>query len=930
MIPLGGVVGVEVTTKVSDPILVGRERELAVIERLLVDVDEHGAALVLRGDAGIGKSALLGEARRLASERGTTVLATSGVQSEARLPFAGLHQLLQPVLGRLDRLPAPQRAAVRTAFGMTEDAAPDFFLIALAALDLLADLAATEPLLLVVEDAHWLDGATCDVLAFVARRIDFEPIVLLFAVREGAAGRVDGHELPALQLGPLDDDVAERLLDATAPDLAPELRRRVLAEALGNPLALVELPLALASSHVEPALPPNPLPLTERLERAFAARLGELPPETRIMLLLAALDVGDLPVLLNAATRLAGRELDADALAPAADASLVTIAEEGVRFRHPLVRSGVYQAASALERRDAHAALADALSGNADRRVWHRAAASRRADESIAAELDEAATRARRRGAVDTAVVALQRAAELSESDAGKARRLLSAAALAFELGRQDQVHELTQATDGLALDGLERARLLLIQELAGGRVAMNVNERVLALVEVAERARAAGDADLALNLLFGAASRCYWTELGTETRFAVLDAADRLGDLGADPRLSAILAFAAPIERGSTVIAHLNEVAVGGLADLDGPGARMLGNAAHAVGVFELAGQFYAVGVPSLRAQGRLALLGRALVLQSRSAIHLGRWSDAVALAVEGGRLADETGELLFSAAADAAQALVAAFRGDEDEAERRAAEAERVSLPRGGGAGLAAAQLARGIAALGAARHADAYERLARMFDPQDSAYHVMERAWAIGDLAEAAAYGGRRDEALAALATVEAIGARTPSPRVHVALGYARPLLADDADAERLFEASLEADLSLWPFDRARLLFAYGSWLRRRRRVAESRAHLRAALDAFEALGAAGYAERTGQELRASGETSRRRGFETREELTPQELQIAQLAAEGLTNREIGQRLYLSHRTVGSHLYRIFPKLGITARSQLRDALGSPVAS
>jgi DNA-binding CsgD family transcriptional regulator len=852
------------------------------------------------------------------------VLATAGVHSETHLPFAGLHRLLRPLLADLEGLPPPQRAALTAAFGMSEEAAPDIFLIALGVLELLAEAASTSPVLLVVEDAHWLDAATCDVLAFVARRIDMEPIVLLFGVRDDVESRFVEAELPELRLGPLDDVSAAALLDATAPDLAPDLRQRILGDAEGNPLALVELPHAVGAGDLEPSLLSDPLPLTNRLERAFAARLSELPRVARTLLLVSALDDSpDVGEVLAAASIVEQEAVTLQTATHAIDARLIEIREEGLAFRHPLVRSAVFQAASLPERYAVHAALAEVLAGQPDRQTWHRAAACIGPSESVAVELEQAADRAQRRGAGGVAVAALERAATLSADESLRARRLLHAAEAAFELGRADVVLRLVREAEALELGPLDRGRLALIYELSAERGSADVS-RLGSLLETARGAAAEGDPDLSLNLLWAAASRCYWAESDPELRLGVVELAERLSTIDGDPRVVGILAFAAPIERGRVVIEHLQEAAARRDAVTNGRLARVRGVAAHAVGAFDLGALFFRPGIVDLRQEGRLGLLARALVLQSRSEMHLGRWETALAAAEEGARLARETDEPVWGAGASAGLAIAHALRGDGELAAFHAASAERVALPLRAGAILASVQFARGLSALGRGRHEDAYAELQRMFDPADPAFHVMERAWAIGDLVDAAVHCGQPEAARALLADIELLGAQTPSPRLHVALRFGRPLLADDEDADRLFQAALDAQPGIWPFDRARLLLAYGAWLRRQRRVAESRTPLRAAHEAFDALGAATWGERARQELRASGETSRRRESEARELLTPQELQIARMAAEGLTNREIGQRLYLSHRTVGSHLYRIFPKLGVTSRNQLRTVV------
>jgi AAA ATPase-like protein len=418
--------------------LVGRERELAALADLIDRVSERGRTLVVRGEAGIGKSTLLAAATTRARDHGMLVLTATGVQSEAHLPFAGLHQLLRPILSGSQQLPAPQRAALLAAFGMTDAAAPDLFLIALAVLELLADTAEGSPLLLGVEDAQWLDHPTSDVLAFVARRLESEPIVLLAAIREGYESPLVEAGLAELRLEGPDQVATGALLEGHAPELGRAVRRRLLDEAEGNPLALTELPAALGADQLgEAAMLPARLPLTARLERALAARVLELPAATRTLLLVAAVDDGGvLAELLAAAAVVRGTDVTVEALALALDARLIEVDEIELRFRHPLVRSAVHQAASVWERQAAHAALAQVLAGQPDRHAWHRAAASLGPDEEAAGELEQVATRAQRRGAIAVAVAALERAARLSDDPALQGRRLLRAAELAFELGR--------------------------------------------------------------------------------------------------------------------------------------------------------------------------------------------------------------------------------------------------------------------------------------------------------------------------------------------------------------------------------------------------------------------------------------------------------------------------------------------------------------
>jgi DNA-binding CsgD family transcriptional regulator len=879
---------------------------------------------VVRGEAGIGKSALLGQAQELARARGMPVLSAAGVQSEARLPFAGLHQLLRPVLGAADGLPARQRAALLAAFGMMEAAPPDLFLIALATLELLADTADQGPLLVVVEDAQWLDRPTDDVLAFLARRLHSEPIGLLVAVREGHSSSLEYAGVAELRLEGLPAEAAGALLEAHAPALTAATRERLLAEAAGSPLALIELPAALGADGLGDQAPlPAWLPLTARLERAFAARMAELPAPTRSLLLIAAADDSDvLAEILQAAAVLTAAEVAVAALAPAVAARLVELTQDGMglRFRHPLVRSAIYQLADLEQRQAAHAALADLLVAQPDRRAWHLAAASIGPDEGVAAQLEAAAENARRRGAITVSVAAFERAAQLTPEPARCSRRLLRAAELALESGQPVSARRLLDEADPLGLEPSDLARMRLTRETIEPGIPGDPT-RVLALVELNDQLRATGDHDLALSALQVAAMQAWWADPGREARRRVATAAERIHVSEDDPRVLSILGFTDPEAHGALVIQRAWRLSPD---SFDPDTADLLGVALNLVGAFDQSAAFLASAVAGLRAQGRLGLLPQALTHQAWTAINMLNLNLAVPAAEEAAQLARETGQALWVAAAQAGQAMLAGLRGDEATSQSLTREAEAVVLPLGASAVLAGIQLTRGITALGAGRYAEAFEQLRRLLDPADPAYHHFQSSWGIGDFAEAALHTGHLAEAQERVAELEEFATTTPSPWLQVGLVYARPLLAEDDAAEEHFQAGLSADLSRWPLYRARLLLAYGVWLRRRRRVAESRAPLRAAREAFDSLGVVPWAERARQELRAAGETSRRRAPEAWDQLTPQELQIAQLAAEGLSNREIGQQLYLSHRTVGTHLYRIFPKLGVSSRSQLRSAL------
>jgi DNA-binding CsgD family transcriptional regulator len=905
--------------------LVGRDFEVGVLEDQLVGVKEHGSAMVIRGDAGIGKSALLDAARRLASDRGMASLTTAGVQSEAPLAFAGLHQLLRPALpDALDRLRGPQRRALAGAFGLSDGPSPDFFLIALATVELLSDLAASSPLLLVVEDAHWLDPATSDVLAFAARRLEAEPIVALLEVREGLRARIDHAGLREIRLAPLGSSASAALVDATAPNLAPEIRSRVLAEALGNPLALIELPRALAAGF-DPS-PDLPLPLTERLERTFAASVSGFPRAIRTMLLLAALDDnGYLGPICAASSALEGRSLEPSDLSTAIDGHVITIADNRIRFAHPLVRSAIYAAADGGERRAGHAALAHAYRDDPDRSVWHRAASIDVPDDRVAAELENAARRAERRGASAMAAAALERSAELTTGDERRGRLLLRAASIEAELGRRDVSARLVKRASERSLVPDDQTMLPILLELFEEGTWTGV-ERIGPLVELADRQATEGEIDRALDTLQIVSSRCWWGNPPQEMRGDVVAVAERIPIASDDPRLVSVLAQADPVRCGSTVIDWLSRASV---SYADPEGSYLFGIAANAVWSCDLALVFLDTAIGGLRAQGRLGLLAEALVAQAWAAVHAAREPLAVSAAEEAIDLSREAGHRRSAASAQLAKAAIAAERGDLELMESLTREAEHVILGTGATPMLALAHFVRGRAAVAHQQYADGLEHLRRVQDPGDAAYHPFIGAWSLSDLVEAAAHTGQDAAAREYLERLESLAGTTGGSLLLAEAGYARPMVADDERAEDLYRSAIERDLANWPCYRGRILLWYGRWLRRQRRAIDSRSPLRRSREVFDALAFPKLTETAYQELRAAGESSRPpAGSRAWDQLTPQELQIARLAADGLTNREIGQRLYLSHRTVESHLYRIFPKLGVTTRGRLREAIPETV--
>lgn len=915
----------------STPIY-GRDAELAHLTALLDRAcDGSGGALVIRGEAGIGKSTLLAAVRREAVDRSMTLLTACGVESESHVPFAGLHQLLTPLLSQVDELAPRHRSSLKAAFGQ-EDSVPNLFGIALAVLELLGEAAAQAPVVFLLDDAQWVDGPTRDVLAFVARRIDAEPVLGIGAIRIGPGDPLARAGLPQLRLGGLDSTASAALLLAHAPSLADSVREHLLQQAAGNPLALVELPRALVS--VGTAFSREMPPLTARLEKAFSAQVEALPDTTRLLLLVGAADMTcGLRQILDAAAQVAGAPVPVDAVGPALDEGLVTIDTAVLRFRHPLVRTAVYRQAATTERLAVHAALAAVLADDPDRHAWHLASATLGSDDNVAGLLERSADRARVRGALAGSVTALERAADLTADPAGRTALLLRAAEQAAQLGQRSSAADLADRGDPSAMGPVERARLMIVEESVRPGDLQD-EERLNALIRAAaevwnagatDGVRDADTVDLALQLLWRAASRCWWAEASPTSRRAVAQSAQRLGLEPENPRLMAVLAYALPETYGSGVIRLMDRITPDRITPdrADADLMHYLGGTALILGDLHRASSYNDVAAASFRSHGRLALLARTLGAGSWGRIWTGDWDRVHAESHEAGRLAKETGEDFWAVSSLANLSMLAAVRGDHETAEELVAEAQSSPLVKGVGFVICGLQQARGIAAAAAGRHAASFDLLHQVFETDAPGFHEM-RWWVVPDLADAAVRTGHRDQARAVLAELERQASRLPSGLHLMSVAYTRAVLADDASAEELFAKALGDTLIGWPWHQARMRLAFGSWLSRGRRHAEARTSLRAARDGFDALGARHLSERARQELHAAGERSAVPLRSAYEALTPQELQIASLAARGLTNRQIAENLFLSHRTVASHMYRIFPKLGITTRTQLAEVL------
>ncbi|MFD0413789.1 ATP-binding protein [Streptomyces sp. NPDC127108] len=927
----------------SGELILGRDVELA---RLFRAVDSAAAdpVVMLVGDMGTGKSALLDRAVRRAEAGGARVLRAEGSEAESSLAFSALHQLLRPVRAGVDELPERQRAAMRAAFGTAQDTAfgagqdsdrnpdaPDPMLLGVAVLSLLSALGDHHPVLVVLDDVQWFDRASLDALSFAARRLEGEPVTMLIGTRGGAHLPGFDRRLPTLTLGPLDKAAADRLLDKQPKPPTGRTRTRILDQAGGNPLALVELTRAATAHDTAAGLPSaGPLPLGDHLERIFAARLTGLPAATtRALLLLAAMDSAD-----SAITVLAGLPRAEDEVwLPAEQAGLVRRTGRDVRFRHPLVRSAVYHAASSGARREAHLALAASLRDEPDRRAWHLAAACPGPDAAVSADLERTAVRARRRGGHAAAAKALQRAADLAPRREDSARLLVEAAAAAVFTGDIAWVEELTAGAHARTQD----AALLTAAAVQAGRLAvLTVRHAVVfsRLAHAAEQLALARPA-AALDLLSGAAVVSFYSGDDAQRR-RVQDILRSLPEDGprtgphSGPHTGArtwVRAVSDPLGDRAELLRLLPQLAAEAEAGPErlttvGIMAWLLDETPRAVRAFDEAFDRW-------ESQGTLPEgLGGAVAW---AYVERGRWEQAREACVRTAEVGRAAGLDHAVACAAAVHATVLACQGDTAAARARAEEALALIDPLESRSVCVYARRALGAAAAADGAHEAAYDQLRTVFTAAGAPVHHHASYPALADLAAAAVRCGRRAEAHAIVERSARALADNASPRLRALISRARGLLSDPEDAEPHFRAALaDPVLERWPFEYAQTLLDLAEWLRRRRRVAEARGPLTEALETFRRLGARPWVERALAESRAAGLDVTDPAPDALAELSPQQRQIVRLAARGLTNREIGERLFLSPRTIGSHLYRSFPKLGVTARSQLRDLIEGPLAT
>ncbi|MEU5876167.1 AAA family ATPase [Spirillospora sp. NPDC047279] len=908
-------------------VLYGRQTEVATMERLLAAAREgRSGALCVHGEAGIGKTALLDHVADAAGAAGMRVLRALGTETEAELPFAGLHLLLNAYGGglddRLDELAAPQAAALRGALGGTLSgvAAPgeDRFLIGLATLTLLSDLAEDRPLVCLVDDAQWVDRASVESLVFAARRLRCEGVVLVFAVRDDPEV-LPIRGIPEIRLGGLTADDAAALLAELSPELTAQVRARVLEEANGNPLALIELPRSVGDEDWSPV---SPLPIGHLVQRAFVDQIERLPARTRSLLTVAAADdSGEVAVVLRAARTLA---IPVGAIEPAERAGLLTVVGGVLRFRHPLVRSAAYQRAVLGERSAAHKALARAWDEDqdADRRAWQLAAAATGADDEVADLLERTAQRAAERNGLAAVVAAYERASQLTTCPRGVVRRAAAAAFAAAGAGQLDRAAALCERAGKVAEDPSDLSLLAIVRGMVEFELG-SPRESGRALISGASSVAEVLPNESGKILVIGVHNA--WHGAAAEL---VVDGVARLRELRFDPA-DPIVPFVDACEALSRLIS----------GDVPGAFALLRAFACQArdvaaatnwlrqftaqlllIGAHDpaLVHELAAAMVADWRGSGQIGHLTGGLHHLAYAQILLGRHKVAMATATEGLELAGDTGQRPIAAHFSSWLGWLAALEGDEERCRAFATEGIRYGEDHHSPHSVFSGQWALALLDLGLGRHRAAFDRMAEHW-----------RGWSfvanrsIADLVDAAVHIDRPEAAEGALADVEEWTAGSEEEWAVAILLRCRAMLGPPEVAEGLFADALELhQKSDQPYEHARTWLAYGEWLRRRRRKREARTPLRNALEIFERLGARLWVERARTELRAAGDRTAARRPETdaASGLTPQESQVARLAATGATNREIAAQLLISPRTVGQHLYNAFPKLGVTTRAEL----------
>ncbi|MFD6531032.1 LuxR C-terminal-related transcriptional regulator [Streptomyces sp. NPDC060184] len=895
----------------DDGFLAVRAAERHLVTELLSGTSGGGRVLRVSGDAGTGKSALLRFASTAAARQGYSVLTASPAPAERELRYAALHRLLHPRLPRLGQVPADARSLLRAAFGGSGEApAPDR--LAGAALTLLATVPG--PVLLCVDDLDRLDTASQDTLRLLAGLVGATRTSLAMAERVASAAPLAPDEL-AVALGPLGTAESRDLVRRSGRAKTYAEEELVLAVAGGNPLAITEL--AVDGRALGDTAGFGMLPATPRLAEAYARDLEGLSSAARDVLLVAALSCSSgTPDVLRAGARLLGSDTAARAgLAEAAARSLIVESEDHLRFPRPLVRPAVLHLESTARRMSAHAALGRSIA-SPPHAAWHAAQCAVGGDEELAENLERLADGPQPGTAVLSALAALDRAARVTSEPGRRANRSLRAAELACHHGLPEQALQQARGIAAADLGPLGRSQLLWLHDLLSGN-STGGRERIAELCAAARDA-AADHPALAQKLLHAAAGRCWWQRAGSAERERVVRAVRELRPRPWDPRDLAVMALTDPL---STSREPLPDTSA-----LSGEDRMLLGQVAHLTGDLVGAAPLLAEAEVAARADGRHARLPRILVARALGEIWLStRWQVARGLAVEGKAIAERTGQADWAARAAGVHGVIDALQGRHDTALARAAEVEEASLRLGQSGQLGLASLTRALASSDTGRYAEGYAQLRGLFTEHTTPY-AFEQFWGLAFLVEAALPARQSADAAAVVAHVERQTRGGRAPLLRRVLAYSRAALAPDAEAEACWRRALDDEAGQWPLLHAMSLFGYGAWLRRCRRVVDSREPLARAEAVFRELGCTSRTELTAAELAAAG----RPETEPAEDgasgvLTPRELTIARLAARGLSNRAIGEQLRLSSRTVAVHLYKIFPKLDVTSRGQLAGRIG-----
>lgn len=895
----------------------GRDAERSLVATLIAEARAGSSGvLVVRGPAGVGKTALLEEA--VGDTSGMRLLRVQGVESESTLAFAALHALLLPVLPLAGRLPGPQSAALRQALGEENGTGVDRFLVYAATLSILAEAAEAGPLLCLIDDAQWLDEPSAEALLFTARRLHRERIALLFAARDDSGFVAPG--VPELGLRGLPPDAARDLIiDQTRLEVSAEVTARLLQSTGGNALALTELSAALTPAQLSGRDPlPSTLPLTEGVERGFLDRVRRLPDAVQTWLLVAAAEGSGNVATIHAAAALLG--VDSSALDAAEVSGLVRLGASGLEFRHPLVRSSVYAAATAGARRQAHGALAAVLGarGDVERRTWHRAAAALGPDDEVATELEELAGRATLRGGPAVAAAALERAAELSAEAEQRAARLCAAAAQARLAGLHVRASNLLETARALTSD-----RLLLADiDLLRGAIELVAGSTEAAEQVLTRAARAVLDADPARGLLLlviAAQAASLASDTRTGAQISAMAAELSFGEGPQEHFFGNLLVGCGHYLQGDlrSAVEPLREAIRCAETFTESMLLTWAGRAAYYLGDDAAAHALDARAVSAARMTGAVGDMLPPLQRLALTDILLGNWSIAEANAAEALRFAEETGQVNMASLPGCWLSLLAAYKGDQSELARRTADTERVLADHPMAIAQETLAWARAVGDTHRGDNARALRRIAGVNSPGVALMAALDRI-------EIAVRAEHPEAAHAWLAELETFATLTGAPWAAARAAHCRALLSPPEVADEMFRAALDHhSRSRRRFEHARTELSYGEYLRRSRHRVDARAHLRAALDIFEELGAAPWETRALQELRASGERARRGDQRALPQLTAQELQVARFVAQGLSNREVAAQLFVSPRTIDFHLRNVFTKVGVSSRAQLAHA-------